>query len=544
MAVQTAIDKFHKRDDPMTATNEFDASSDNVLPMPARAELAGVHANAEVDYDVLIVGAGLSGVAAAYHLQDRLPSTTFAILESRASMGGTWDLFRYPGVRSDSDMYTLGFSFRPWKTDQSIAEGQTILDYVKDTAHEFGIDKKIQFEHKVLAADWDSANARWTVRVQRTVDGRTEQLNYRCSFLYMCSGYYDYEKGHAPQWAGMDQFEGQLIYPQFWPENLAYADKRVVVIGSGATAVTLVPTMAQTAKHVTMLQRSPTYIFALPSRDVVAQKLQSWLPSKIAHRLIRTKNVLLSMYLYNFARRKPEEAKGAILKMAAKQLGPDFDVAKHLTPRYKPWDQRLCIVPNGDLFKAIRSGKASIVTDEIDSFTRTGVRLRSGEQIDADIIVSATGLKLRLLGGATVTVDGKAVNLGDTVSYKGMMSSGVPNMASTFGYTNASWTLKAELVAKYVCRLIEHMQSGGFDTCVPVLSSADAGTQPAVDLTSGYIQRAAAQLPRQGVHKPWIYHQNYARDLAAFRFGKLEDGAMQFERRKVVAGSAGAARQT
>ncbi len=498
---------------------------------------SGASSTSDVDYDVLIVGAGLSGIAAAYHLQDRLPSMRFAILESRTTLGGTWDLFRYPGVRSDSDMYTLGFSFRPWQGDKAIAEGQNILDYVKDTAREFGIDKKIQFQHKMLGADWDSATARWSVLVERTVGDRTEQVRYSCSFLYMCSGYYDYDTGHAPTWPGMEQFGGQIVHPQHWPADLAYANKRVVVIGSGATAVTLVPTMAATAQHVTMLQRSPTYIFALPSRDMIADKLRSWFPSKIAHRLIRTKNVLLSMYLYNYARRKPEAVKTAILKMASKQLGPDFDVAKHLTPRYKPWDQRLCIVPNGDLFKAIRAGKASIATDEIESFTATGLRLRSGERLDADIIVTATGLKLKLLGGATITVDGQTIHLGDTVSYKGMMSSGVPNLASTFGYTNASWTLKAELVAKYVCRLLEHMKAGGYDTCVPVLDSADAGTQPAVDLTSGYIQRAAAQLPKQGVHKPWIYHQNYARDLAAFRYGKLEDGAMQFERRRASAGS-------
>jgi monooxygenase len=506
---------------------------------PATSSSAPIHgepsrgtADADVDYDVLIVGAGLSGVAAAYHLQERLPSTRFAILESRPRLGGTWDLFRYPGVRSDSDMFTLGFSFRPWQGEKAIADGQSILDYVKDTAHAYGIDQKIQFQRKVTSAAWDSSTARWTVQVEHTDGERVETLKYTCHFLYMCSGYYDYDEGHAPRWPAMEQFEGKIVHPQFWPADLSVTDKRVVVIGSGATAVTLVPTLAATAKHVTMLQRSPTYIFALPSRDVIADKFRQWFPSTIAHRLIRTKNVLLSMYLYNRARRKPEATKDTIIKMAAKQLGPDFDVGKHLTPRYKPWDQRLCIVPNADLFKAIRSGKASIATDEIASFTPSGLRLRSGEQIDADVVVTATGLKLKLLGGASVTVDGKLIRLGDTVSYKGMMSSGVPNLVSVFGYTNASWTLKAELIAKFVCRLLEHMRTGGYDTCVPLLDSADAGTQPAVDLTSGYIQRAAANLPRQGVHKPWIYHQNYARDLAAFRFGKLEDGAMKFERRR------------
>ncbi len=520
----------------MTLMSEF-RSSDAL----AHGEHTAAPASNDVDYDVLIVGAGLSGIAAAYHLHHRLPSMRFVILESRMTLGGTWDLFRYPGVRSDSDMYTLGFSFRPWRGDQAIAQGQNILDYVKDTAREFGIDQKIQFQHRMLGADWDSSTARWSVLVERTADGRREQLRYRCRFLYMCSGYYDYDTGHAPTWPGMDQFGGRIVHPQHWPADLDYADKHVVVIGSGATAVTLVPSMAATAKHVTMLQRSPTYIFALPSRDIIADALRRCLPPKIAHRLIRTKNVLLSMYLYSYARRRPKAAKKAILKMAARQLGPDFDVGKHLTPRYQPWDQRLCIIPNGDLFEAIRAGKASIVTDEIECFTRTGLRLRSGEQLDTDIIVTATGLKVKLLGGAAITVDGKTIHLGDTVSYKGMMSSGVPNFASTFGYTNASWTLKAELVAIYVCRLLDHMQAGGYDTCVPVLDSADAGTQPAVDLTSGYIQRAAAQLPKQGLRKPWLYYQNYARDLAAFRFGKLEDGAMRFERRRVSAGSAGRA---
>ena len=517
-------------------------SSDTASPIAPSANAQAVDG---ADYDVLIIGAGLSGVAAAYHLRDRLPATRFAILESRAGMGGTWDLFRYPGVRSDSDMYTLGFSFRPWQGDKAIADGQSILDYVKDTAHAFGIDKAMQFETKVLGADWDSSMARWTVHGERIVrhgtESRLQTFSSTCRFLHMCSGYYDYDAGHTPGWPGMHAFAGQIVHPQHWPAQLDYADKRVVVIGSGATAVTLVPAMAARAKHVTMLQRSPTYIFALPTRNAIADTLRAWLPSGLAHRLIRSKNVLLAMFLYSRARRKPQATRKAILKKAAKQLPPNFDVAKHLTPRYNPWDQRLCIVPDGDLFTTLRAGQASIATDEIESFTTTGLRLRSGEQIDADIVVTATGLTLKLLGGATITVDGRVVHLGDTVSYKGMMSSGVPNLASTFGYTNASWTLKAELVAKYVCRLLEHMQQHGYDTCVPMLETSDVGTQPAVDLTSGYIQRGAALLPKQGLHKPWIYHQNYAVDLATFRFAKLEDGAMRFERRKVAAAAVNAA---
>lgn len=489
-----------------------------------------------VDYDVLIVGAGLSGVAAAHYLQTRCPSARFAILESRMTMGGTWDLFRYPGVRSDSDMFTLGYSFRPWTGDKAIADGGAILDYIKDTAHACGVDSSIRFGHRVVGADWDSSAACWTVRVQRVDadgggDSQTEELRYTCSFLYMCSGYYDYDEAYAPRWADMERFKGTVVHPQHWPDDLEYADKRVVVIGSGATAVTLVPAMAASAAHVTMLQRSPTYIFSLPARDKLADRLRRWLPAKLAHRAIRAKNVLLTTYLYHRARRKPEETKRLIINAAARQLGPDFDVATHMTPKYKPWDQRLCLVPNGDLFKRVRAGLASIVTDEIERFTETGVQLRSGQHLDADIVITATGLKLKMLGGATISVDGRTVSLADTISYKGMMYSGVPNLASSFGYTNASWTLKAELIAQYVCRLINHMKSHGYDSCVPRPGDDETGTLPAVDLTSGYIQRAAGMLPRQGLHKPWKYHQNYLLDLASLKFGALSDGAMRFERR-------------
>ncbi|WP_323122335.1 flavin-containing monooxygenase [Burkholderia alba] len=497
-----------------------------------RQPAAGGTTRTATDYDVLIVGAGLSGVGAAYHLRERCPSATFTILESRATMGGTWDLFRYPGVRSDSDMFTLGYSFHPWHSDKAISDGETILDYIKDTARRFGIDRTIRFSHKVAGANWDSTTARWTVRVVRSDGAQHEELQYTCRFLYMCSGYYDYAAGHAPTWPEMEQYAGRVVHPQHWPADLDYTDKRVVVIGSGATAVTLVPSMAGTARHVTMLQRSPTYIVSLPARDKIANALRRWLPSGLAHRLVRTKNVLLTMYFYNLARRKPDATKKYIIRAAGKQLGPQFDVNKHLTPRYKPWDQRLCLVPNGDLFKAIRAGNASIVTDEIERFTPTGLRLKSGQRLDADVIVTATGLKVQLLGGATISIDGRPVELSDTVSYKGMMYSGVPNLASSFGYTNASWTLKAELIAQYVCRLLNHMQAHGYDSCVPRLDAADMALEPAVDLTSGYIQRAAGVLPRQGAKQPWKSYQNYARDLAALRFGGLADRAMQFERRR------------
>jgi cation diffusion facilitator CzcD-associated flavoprotein CzcO len=489
-------------------------------------------ATADTDFDVLIVGAGLSGVGAAYHLRERCPSARFAILESRATLGGTWDLFRYPGIRSDSDMFTLGYSFRPWHSDKAISDGQTILDYIHDTARVFGIDQTIRFNHMVTGASWDSATARWTVRVLRSDGARKEEVRYTCKFLYMCSGYYDYEKGHAPTWPDMDQFSGRIVHPQHWPNDLSYAGKRVVVIGSGATAVTLVPAMADTAQHVTMLQRSPTYIVSRPEQDTVANTLRRWLPSGLAHRLVRTKNVLLTMYFYGLARRKPRAFKEFIIRMAGKQLGPEFDVGKHLTPRYNPWDQRLCLVPNGDLFKTLRSGRASIATDEIARFTPTGLQLGSGQHLDADVIVTATGLKLKVLGGASISVDGRPVDLAQTVSYKGMMYSGVPNLASSFGYTNASWTLKAELIAQYVCRLLNHMQANGFDTCVPRLDDEAMGREPAVDLTSGYIQRAAGILPKQGAKQPWKSYQNYARDLMMLKFGALSDSAMQFEHRQ------------
>lgn len=515
----------------MSSTTDWNAA--RALDERAPQAATGGHARAKTDFDVLIVGAGLSGIGAAYYLRERCPDATYAILEGRETMGGTWDLFRYPGVRSDSDMFTLGFSFRPWHSDKAISDGQTILDYIRDTARAYGIDKTIRFGHKVTAASWDSTSARWTVRVQRaTGDARHDEAVYTCRFLYMCSGYYDYEEGHAPSWPDMDAYQGRIVHPQHWPSDLDYKDKRVVVIGSGATAVTLVPSMAADARHVTMLQRSPTYIVSLPARDAIANALRRWLPSGLAHRLVRLKNVLLTMYFYNLARRRPDATKKFIVRAAGKQLGPQFDVNKHLTPRYKPWDQRVCLVPNGDLFKAIRAGRASIATDEIERFTPGGLRLKSGQRLEADVIVTATGLKLKMLGGAAVTVDGKPVDLSQTVSYKGMMYSGVPNLASSFGYTNASWTLKAELIAQYVCRLLEHMRTHGYDVCMPRLAPGSMELEPVVDLTSGYIQRAAGVLPKQGTKKPWKSYQNYARDFATFRFGPLADGAMQFERRR------------
>jgi monooxygenase len=478
-------------------------------------------------FDVLIVGAGLSGIGAGYHLQARCPGKSFVILEGRNSIGGTWDLFRYPGVRSDSDMYTLGFKFRPWRGKKAIADGPSILNYIRETSRQYGIDQKIRFGHQVTRASWSSAQGLWTI--EATGPGGLP-ARFTCNFLYLCSGYYDYAQGYMPGWPGMEKFRGTMVHPQKWPEDFDYAGKKIVVIGSGATAVTLVPTLAEKAAQVTMLQRSPTYIVARPSEDEIAKWLHGHMPQRIADHLIRWKNALLGIYFYSLARRKPEQTKRVIVSLARKSLGPGYDVAKHFTPRYNPWDQRMCLVPDGDLFRAIRAGKAAIVTDEIETFTETGVRLKSGEELPADVIVTATGLNLKLLGGIEISVDGTRVQPVKALSYKGMMYSDIPNLASAFGYTNASWTLKVDLTSEYLCRLLNYMDVKGYAYCTPKRRDSKITEEPAIALTSGYVQRSREMLPLQGSKVPWKLHQNYALDLMALRFSRVNDRTMEFTR--------------
>lgn len=475
--------------------------------------------------DVLIVGAGLSGIGTAYWLQKRCPNKRYAILEARQAIGGTWDLFRYPGVRSDSDMHTLGYSFKPWSNPRPLADGAAIRQYVQETAQENGIVEHIRFGYKVVGAAWSSQEACWTLDAEELVSGTRQQLRTR--FLYMCSGYYSYEEAYRPRFEGETNYQGRIIQPQFWPKDIDYKGKQVVVVGSGATAVTLVPAMADSAAHVTMVQRSPSYITALPQTDPVAQRLRHWLPDRLAYRLIRWKNILLSMVFYRIARRFPDYFKQRIVQMAARQLGPNHSVEPHFSPHYKPWDQRLCIVPDGDLFKVIRSGKASVVTDEIKQFTADGLQLKSGQILPADVVVLATGLTIKLFGGMQLTVDGQVLQPNQLMAYKGMMLSEVPNLAIAFGYTNASWTLKTDLTAQYVCRLLRYMERHRYAAAVP-RRQADVADQPFLNFSSGYVQRAGHLLPQQGSRRPWQVYQNYLIDWLTIRLSRLADGVLEF----------------
>lgn len=477
--------------------------------------------------DVIVVGAGISGIGAAYFLQRDCPHRSFAILEGRDDIGGTWDLFRYPGVRSDSDMHTLGYSFKPWTHEKAIADAPSIMEYLRETVAEHDIARHIRFGTRVSSAEWSSATSMWTVTATQGTSG--EEATFTCNFLFMCSGYYSYRHGHQPEFSGQQDFGGRVVHPQQWPEDLDYAGKRVVVIGSGATAVTLVPAMAATAAHVTMLQRSPTWVASAPDIDKWANRLRRFLPPMLAYRITRRKNIALQQQVYHQTRVRPERVKSFLLGKIREELGPDFDVDKHFTPSYNPWDQRLCLVPNSDLFVAIREGKASIATDTIERFDATGIVLTSGEHLEADIIVTATGLELVTLGEMTFVVDGQPVDFAGTWTYKGMAYSGVPNLVSSFGYVNASWTLRSDLTCQYVCRLLNHMAETGTTRCTPTLRESDAGMpeRPWIDeFTPNYMKRVMHLFPRQGDREPWVNPQNYKADRKMFLEEPVNDGVM------------------
>ncbi|HET6952729.1 MAG TPA: NAD(P)/FAD-dependent oxidoreductase [Acidimicrobiales bacterium] len=476
--------------------------------------------------DVLVVGAGLSGIGAGHYLQAECPWASYAILEARDAIGGTWDLFRYPGIRSDSDMFTLGYSFRPWDDDHAIADGPSILRYIRETAAEEGIDRHIRFHHRIVRADWSTGEGRWHVVAERTDTGETVELT--CGFLFSCSGYYRYDHGYEPEFAGADDFRGTIVHPQFWPEDLDYAGKRIVVIGSGATAVTLVPSLAPTAGHVTMLQRSPSYITALPAKDPLANLARRSLPAAVSGPLVRWYKALTTQAFFQVSQRFPETMKRVLRQGVRRQLPEGYDVDTHFAPSYNPWDQRLCLVPNGDLFRSIRAGDASVVTDHIERFTENGVLLASGTELPADIIVTATGLELLFLGGIALSVDGRPVDVPNTLAYKGMMLEGVPNLAMAVGYVNASWTLKCDLTCRYVVRLLNHLRERGLRQCTPVNSDPTVTPSPLLGLTSGYVQRSQHTFPKQGSRFPWRVHQSYLRDYQALRLRGVEDDAMQF----------------
>lgn len=480
-------------------------------------------------FDVVVVGAGLSGIGAAYHLQEKCPGVTYAILEARDDIGGTWDLFRYPGVRSDSDMHTLGFSFKPWKSKKSIASGPAIMDYLRETVAENNISERIRFGQLVTKAEWSSDTAAWTLHAADRASARETIIS--CNYLFMCSGYYSYKGGYEPEFAGRSRFAGRIVHPQKWPHDLDYTNKRVVVIGSGATAMTLVPAMATDASHVTILQRSPTYVVSRPDEDKFANNLRKVLPGKLAYAITRFRNTTMQQLVYKRSRDEPAKVRAYLLNLVRKELGPDYDVDKHFTPSYNPWDQRLCLVPNSDLFKAVKSGKASVVTEQIASFTETGIALANGEHLEADIIVTATGLNLVTLGEMDFVVDGKPVDFSSTITYKGFAYSGIPNLASSFGYVNASWTLRADLICEYVCRLVNHMRKTGTVQCTPQLRDSDANMAQISwigEFSPNYMKRVMHQFPHQGDREPWINPQNYKRDKKMFKHGRIDDGVMIF----------------
>ena len=476
-------------------------------------------------FDVVIIGAGLSGIGAACHLTKKMPNKTYVVLESRDNMGGTWDLFRYPGIRSDSDMHTLGYNFKPWRHKKSIADGSSILSYIQETAEEYDVQKKIRYGSQVKSVSWDSVKAIWSIKLSGL---RHQPKTINCSYIYSCTGYYRYDEGYTPEFSNLESFSGQIIHPQHWPDNFNYDGKSVVVIGSGATAITLVPAMAKSAKHVTMLQRSPTYVISSPSIDKLAARLERFLPDRMAYILTRWKNVVVQMILYRMSKRWPDYIRGKLIHWTKLQLGKHFDVNEHFSPSYKPWDQRLCLVPNGDLFKSLRKGSSSIVTDHIDQFYDKGIRLKSGKSLEADIIVTATGLELLALGGIKIEVDQRVIDISETTQYKGMMLSDVPNLFFATGYTNASWTLKCDLTSEYVCRLIKHLDKTNQNICVPRTNNSTLKQVMSIGLESGYVQRSIDKFPKEGIISPWKLHQNYFLDLIGLRFKSVKDDFMEF----------------
>lgn len=476
-------------------------------------------------YDVIVVGAGIAGIGAAYHLQSKCPGKKITVLEARDRIGGTWDLFKYPGIRSDSDMYTLGFSFNPWKEPQAIADGPAILKYIKETASKFGIDQKIQFNHKVADASWSDKEERWTLKISSHKNVKHEVLT--CNFLFMCSGYYDYENGYTPEFKGIETFKGQIIHPQKWDPKTNYSNKKVVIIGSGATAITLVPEMAKKAGKVTMLQRSPSYVISVPGEDPVVPLVKKFLPAEASYELIRWKNIMLMLGFYKAARQWPNAIRRLIATGVKQQLGSEYDM-KHFNPTYKPWDQRVCVVPDADLFKAIKNGKAEIVTDTIKRFTPTGILLDSGRELDADIIVTATGLRVQLLGGMTMHINNKLVELGKIHVYRGVMMSDIPNFAITVGYTNASWTLKCDLSCHFVTKLLNYMDRKNHTVCIPRFDPSKYQSEPLLDFNSGYVQRAANHTPKQGSEAPWKVHQNYLRDTLSLKMTDMNDKVLEY----------------
>lgn len=485
--------------------------------------------NSNESVDVLIIGAGLAGIGGACQLRRNCPDHSFMILESRAASGGTWDLFRYPGFRSDSDMYTYSYGFKPWKDKSTIADGHKILSYIREAAAENDVDRHIRYQHKVLAANWSSSDNRWLVTAERSGsgDGSGETVTISCKFMFNCSGYYDYEQGYTPEFAGIDEFNGQVVHAQHWPEDLDYQGKRVVVIGSGATAVTLVPAMSKDTASLVMLQRTPTYIASVPAEDPMAKKLRKWLPDNWVFRLTRWKKVLFQMYIYRLSRRKPHQLRKFLLGGVRKALGTDYDVATHFTPNYNPWDQRLCAVPDGDLFASIRAGDAEVVTGHIDQFNGEGIQLKSGKQLDADIVILATGLNLKFNGGVKHSIDSKKIDITEHFIFRGMMFSGMPNMAFTVGYTNSSWTLKTDLTGRYVCRLLNKMDRGNYSTVTPRMKG-EVDEVPLLDFDAGYVLRARDQFPKNGNRLPWKNYQNYVRDFIGLRLGGLNDDELEF----------------